>query len=466
MRSNILLTLFVVGFVFTIISGCNMPVRGTPLEMTASALPSTALTIPPVAGTLAGTQTPAAPGVEINPSPTPLIQGETPRPENPALSVAYVKDGNIWFWTAAGARKLTDSGQAFSPRLSSDGKIVAYLHPVDDYHIELWAVNTDSSKDRKLVGVSDLDTIGGGARDTSAVAINPYQFEWIPNTHTLIFNTCQAYQSPGLSLLDDFNSVNADSGEVKFILLAGWGGSFTLSPDGSQVAISRPTEIFLANVDGSNYRSVMQYSPVATYSEYRFYAEPQWAKDGKTLRVAIPPEDPLDEPRRPTTLWLIPSDGSPVKQEATIVTAPFVESELAYSPDLNLILYLKETGQPAENKREVHIARVDGSNDSIAAQGAMIQFIGWSPDSKHYLYTQGENQELWLGQVNGPAMKFSGNLAGVINVRWVDDTHILYVGQNAGNFEITYASVDGKKNILDTVPGQPPEYDFSGSSEK
>ena len=178
----------------------------------------------------------------------------------------------------------------------------------------------DASGDnqRLLVNIEDLNTIGGGVRDPSAVAVTPYQFEWVPGTHLLAFNTQQIFQGPGLSFLDDFHLVDADSLELKFVLLPGWGGSFTLSPDGKKVALATPNNISTANLDGTNYTQVMTYTPVITYGDYRFYASPVWSADSQELRVAIPPADPLAEPAQPTTIWLIPADGSNAVQTGSV----------------------------------------------------------------------------------------------------------------------------------------------------
>ncbi len=195
--------------------------------------------------------------------------------------------------------------------------MIAYLRPADDFHLEMWAIDVDGENERKLVSVADLDAIGGGVRDPSALAINPYRFDWVPGTHQLAYNTHQVFQGPGLSLLNDLNLVEADTLQKTNLLLSGWGGEFFYSPDGSQIAIVQPDKVILANADGSDYRPVMNYPAVTTYSEYRYYASPVWAADGKSLRLALPPVDPLATPRQPTSLWRIASRwlGTPTERD-------------------------------------------------------------------------------------------------------------------------------------------------------
>jgi WD40-like Beta Propeller Repeat len=233
--------------------------------------------------TLSHTAEPSAyPLVSAEPSATQ--ETEPAKPEAGALRVVYTKDGNLWLWQGENTRQLTSSGDAYNPNLSPDGRTVAFLRPAGDFHTELWAIDVDGANERRLVSITDLDAIGGGVRDPSAVAINPYHFAWIPGTRSLAFNTQQVFNGPGLSLLDDLNLVDADSSAITNLFLAGWGGEFVYSPDGSQIAISRPDMVILTNADGSNYRPVLRYDPVVTYSEYRYYAAPLWSADGTAHR--------------------------------------------------------------------------------------------------------------------------------------------------------------------------------------
>jgi dipeptidyl aminopeptidase/acylaminoacyl peptidase len=397
-----------------------------------------------------------------HPSETPPAPGQTPKADD--LRIVYLKDGDIWIWRDGSTKPLTHSGGVYLPNLSPDGQVVAFLQRVDDFHVELWAVNADGTNQRRLVSITDLDTIGASVRDPSAVAINPYHYEWAAGTHILAFNTQQVFQGPGLSIDDDFNLVNVDTGEVKFVLLAGWGGEFALSPDGKRVALSTPTNIILANVDGSDWRSLLTYEAVATYSEYRYYAQPLWSPDGSLLRVAIPPADPLAEPRQPTSLWLIPADGAPAQQVGSVPAAPFQDIPVTFSPDLATIIYFQEVGAPAENRRGLHIARPDGSGDWIYQQGNLVQFLGWSSDGRHFLFSQSGDQAMQLGSLDAPAAPASKDAVGIIAARWVDEGRYLFVEQRGEVFDLYLGAIDGGVVLLDTLAADsPPVFDFSST---
>lgn len=379
----------------------------------------------------------------------------------PGLKVAYVKEGNLWLWAEGETRQLTISGDVYLPRISPGGGVIAFLRPRDDFHIELWAVNADGSDERRLVSVADLDTIGGGVRDPNAVAVNPLRFDWVPGTRTLAFNTHQVFQGPGLSPLDDLNLVDADTGEITHLLLSGWGGEFFYSPDGGQIAISTPSSIILANADASDYRQVFTYESVITYSEYRFYAQPAWSPDGSFLRVAIPPVDPLEQPAQPTSLWTIPSDGSTPVRDGGVLGVSILESPVTYSPDLARLVFLVEVGLPAENMRELRLATYDGQGEWTYQKALQLRFGGWALDSSHFTFKSGGDGEMWFGNVGAPPMPFAPDPYGITDVRWVDGTHYLYVGQEAGLFDLHLASLEGGLTLLDSVPAPPPSFDFA-----
>jgi dipeptidyl aminopeptidase/acylaminoacyl peptidase len=416
--------------------------------------------IAPYTPTPAGS--PAATAASL-PAETPATgqteESKLPTPAAGSLIVAYIKDGNLRVWSQGQSRQLTHSGDVNRPRLSPDGKVIAYLRPADDYHLEIWAIDVDGKNERKLVSVADLDAIGGGVRDPSALAINPYHFAWLPGTHQLAYNTHQIFQGPGSNLLNDLNLVEADTLQKSNLLLSGWGGEFVYAPDGSQIAITQPDKVILAKADGSDYHPLMNYPAVTTYSEYRYYAAPVWAADGKSLRLALPPVDPLATPQQPTSLWRIPLDGSDPVQMGSVNAVPFFEQPVEFSPDLGRIAFVEEVGQPTENLRELYLAASDGSGDSVYARAAALHFQGWAPDANHFAYTLGEAQELWLGSLQEAPRQPGGGMNGVQDLRWVGGSSLLFWQASGGSLELVLADLQGGTVLLDSVTGGP-DFDF------
>lgn len=390
----------------------------------------------------------------------PMSETQAPTPGTGTLTVAYTSQNDVYLWSRGAAKRLTTSGDAYEPRLSPDGKTIAYLRTVDAFHLELWAIETDGTRQRPLVSVDDLDAIGGGVRDPAALAINPYRFRWVPESRSLAFNTQQVFQGPGLSLLNDLNLVDADSLQITNLLLSGWGGEFCYSPDGSQIAISQPDQIILANADGSRYRSVLSYDPVTTYSEYRFYAMPVWSPDGDYLMAAIPPVDPLAEPPQATEIWRISTDDTPALLAGRVQAVPFQEQPVAFSPDLKRIAFLRETGQPQENLRELHLATIDGQGDFIYSKASPIIFQSWSTDGVRFAYSTGLTPETWIGSLDGSPLGLNPDFNGAQGLRWVNGEQFLFWVRAGNAFELYLAEVDGGSQLLDTVFGTMPFFTF------
>ena len=425
------------------------PANDPPLESTLPLDPSQNTPAPDVPPTLQPTQGPQLPAEA---------------PDFSGLKVVYANLGDLWIWDAGQARQLTESGYDHKPVLSDDGALIAFTRLVDGAHSELWVINAGGGDERRLVSIEDLDTIGGGVRDPNAVAIVPYSYQWVPGSHSLAFNTQQVFQGPGQSLLDDLNLVDVDNGELTFLLLAGWGGAFTYSPDGSLVALTTPDAILLMNANGENYRTVLTYERVLTYSEYRYYAQPVWSPDGSFLRVAFPPVEPLAGPDQVTEIWRISADGTQVELEGGLTAVPFFEDlygrPVAFSPDLERLAYLREKGQPAENLRQLRIAKADAGDPWDFHEARLMSFETWAADSRHFVFTTGEDQQAWLGNIDGGIVPFSAHPYGVTRVRWVDDQRLLFLRQGSEAFDFILADMQGRSTLLDSLRGAPPAYDF------
>jgi hypothetical protein len=226
------------------------------------------------------------------------------------------------------------------------------------------------------------------------------------------------------------------------------------------VAISKPDSIILANADGSDYLPVLRYDPVLTYSEYRYYAAPLWSPAGDFLRVAIPPVESLAQPAQPTALWKIPAAGGGAVQEGSVLAVPFFDQPLRYAPDLERLAFLDEIGEPSENRRELLLATYDGNGQWAYASGALMRFESWSPDGRRFAYILGDEQEAWLGSLDGAPQPLEGDRYGVSNLQWVNNSQLIYVIQRGETFELYFRDLKSDALLLDTTTGTPPVYDF------
>jgi len=412
----------------------------------------------------------AAPTADA-PAPT-LASVPTEIPASPApavaqvLRVVYVKDGNLYLWTEGGGSvALTNTGDAVRVRISDDAQVVAFVRQLDDnfFTQELWAVNTSLPYDEHLlVSFAEMDTLLAASPFPSADGLGFNVLEWRPGTHQLGYGTVPLYEGPGSMPSEDVRFVDADTLAKSTLFDFGAGGRFRFSPDGNQLVLSTPDHISLVNVDGSNLRAeILTYPQVGTYSEYQYHPSPVWAADSASLRVAIPPEDPLAEPASPTVLWYIPTDGSPARQLSSIFASPFIwVDEYAFSPDLFQVAYVKDAGG---NQQELHIAGVNGTSDYVFAVGAGLFFEQWSPNSARFLYsmTGMAEQGIFLGDGLGNSYTISSNPSTVGQMNWVDNSRFLYLYQNGANWELRISDVDGTNHaFLDTISEQYAAYDF------
>ncbi len=437
--------IMVLFFLAILLAGCGISPVPSPAVSTVQDIPSPTPTL--ANATLPATE-------EVEPSPA------TPQPPSEGvLRVAYIKDGNLWLWTeTGGSRALTSSGNVSEVTLSDDGMLAAFTRQVDEFHSEIWVVNTDGNDERLLVSVADIEAmVINRSPDASGVA--PHQFAWMPGTHALAFNTRQSFMV-GFLLNDDLRLVNAASGEQLTLIPSGGAGMFYYSPDGRQIAITTPNKLFLVNADGSNRREdLLSYEEVLTASEYRFYAEPVWSDDSSLMYVAIPPRDPLAARDQATTIWRVPTDGTPAVQLGG-VPATFFGGGVAFSPDLSKLIYQREVGLPQDNLRELHLADIELTEDRILFTTPMLQFHGWAGDSQHFFFSAGNDNQMQRGSLEGTARPLMQEPGGFFNILPVGGDRFLYMKEDQGAWEFGLADLQGQKQVIDQITGFPASFDF------
>ena len=401
---------------------------------------------------------------------TPTAEPEAPTsyPDFPGLRVAYIKAGNVYLWTEGGnLLGITGTGDAIDVQISDDGAFVAYVRELAPNTYELWVVNTDGSVlvPQMLVSQAEMNALQAASEFADAAGFDFDQIEWRPGTHELYYSTVPRFMGPGYAPLYDIRVVNVDNAAKTTLFEFGEGGKFTFSPDGIQMALVTPENISLVNADGSNLRTnVLTYPSVITYSEYYYHPVPIWDSASASLRVAVPPADPLAEPLMPTTLWYLPIDGTSATQLGSIPAVPFDWPDHAFSPDMSYVAYIKSVGEPAANQRELHIAYADGSNDYIFASGESLQFRGWLPDAMRFVYAANGagDQGLYLGSISGGTSTIASINQEVRQVDWVDASRMIYLYDNSGTSELRISDQDGVAHaFIDTLTDSYAIFDFT-----
>ncbi len=447
---GILVTLFLLPMIY-LLAACGtleLGVERTPtpdgaVAPTVAALATSTLGLTPEPKTATPEATP--------PDPTPTgtattsALAPTPKPGPSTLRVVYLSDARIWLWAEGqGAIPLTEEGFLGGIDLSDDGTIVAFVR--DD--ASLWMVRSDGTGERELVSANDF-----AAMQPTDPGVVLHRFEWVPGTHTLAYNTRQIMQV-GSALNNDLRLVNADTLEQTVLLPPGEGGEFAYSPDGRQIAISTPSTISLVDLEGSNRRQVLEYLPVATYSEVQYYAQPVWAADSSALRVAIPAPDPLAEPAPLTSIWHLPTDGTPARLIGNIAAQPLIRP--VFSPDLTHVAYLAGQGS-------LFVTDLD-TGETVSYQSGVDDVGGWSLDSRHFgfmTFSEGQPQT-HIGRLGFPAVLAHDDAeVPAVDLQWVGAYHYLFLAIRPQDWEIRLGEVGGASRLLADVGGHQP-YDFAG----
>ncbi len=340
----------------------------------------------------------------------------------PALRIAYLPGEQVMLWTEGqGARALGPADGAEEVRLSDDGQVVACLaHGGGD---RLSAAFADGSPARTLMAAEALQAAGAGAI---------VEFGFAPGTHSLYVATDRY----------DLQRIDADSGETARLFPAGGGGLFTFSPDGQWMTLYHPNEVVLAQADGSGARTALTFPEDFSYT----MTGPQivWAEDSAGFTLAAATGTAPQGEAGAMAVWFVPVEGEPAQRWS------FAGTYGAHlSPDGRAAVYLDQRPDPVE----VHVASADGTdvlyNRFPAKVGVNLQFMGWAPDSEHFLLNlsdDGRVQEPYLAAVGEDPVPLADTPAAG-EIRWVGADRVVYVG---------YGDPAGQALRLQ-VPGSPSE---------
>jgi hypothetical protein len=391
------------------------------------------------------------------PADTPL----PPVTEEPILEpprkIVYTDNKNLWIIEfGSPPKQLTFDGNVEEVRITTDGMRIAFTR--SNAFVEssqLYAINPDGTDEALVLSRDILNGLYPSPAGTAGFDIG--QFEFRPHTHQLFFNTLEVFEEIGYWKTDDLFRQDFDSGELTAILPAGAGGEFLFSPDGNKIAIIRPDSISVVNGDGADYLSeIFTYSPVLTYSEFQYYAQPVWFENSRSLGVALPSDDPLAEGAF-GEIWRIPVNGDP-PVSIGIIDGDFyftqVFSTTSLSPELNRVAFMRETNVP--NQRELYLANTDGSEQVRFEIGA-INWKGWAPDGFHFVYSNGDPTELIIASDGGaPLFTIRGT-----DLLWISDDEFLVISGTPGDWSLRRAGIDESISMLSNPEGDFIDFDIS-----
>lgn len=379
----------------------------------------------------------------------PYITGFAPVSPPETFKVAFIgPDRNLYTWTSSGSSQMIYvAGDLSDLRISGDGSLIAFTRHDPEGRISLWMCNFDGSNPHELMTREDLSTLKTNADSTSA---GPVNLRWIPGTHTLTFTSYEIFDGPGMVLNDDLITVDGDTGEWSVLLKPHHGGVAAFSPDGKWMALSTPSNISIMDVNGIPAPGPgLDFPAVMTYSEYQYYPEPVWASDSSRLAVFIPTDDPMDEPRGKSSIWIIDTVGSqPVRQVQ--ITPQFI-GPVTIAPDLTKFFYIREVGNPIENRRELRTALINGANGFTVFSGNAPDVFGWAPDGNVFAFRATMEDPITVSQMNGSV----GDLKGTKRAdwfKWVDSDRFLFTRVTDDTVELTLGDRKEGNQSLAALP--------------
>ncbi len=440
-RLSVAIALFVLAGLT--LAGCNLP--------TQTAEPATELSEP--RPTTAPSEAPTSPEATAHTTapPTEEAAGVPTSPAQQNLRVVYTNDGNLWAMEIGSSpRQLTVSGDISEVRISDDGEWIAYtIRDSNEDTADLHSIRFDGSSSQLLLDEAGFDALyplEGFIHTTLS------SMDFLPRSHTLLFNTRGVFEGPGLAKNDDLLSINVETGQFTPLLPRGEGGDFTASPGGDQIAIMRPDSLSFVDSNGANLRSeVLTFTPVITYSEYFFYPLPVWAD--ASIVMAVPQQDPFFA-EEPGSVW-------DVNVEPQILTRP--DGDLfgpqrqfpIVSPDGSKLAYFRAAD--AAGEQQLVIQQLDTGEQTIYDTGP-IQWKGWGPESDRMVYTKGTGFDLYLGEPGAPPAP----LAPGTGLRWINNTNeYLYVAGDPGGWTLMLGDLDGNTIPLAMLSGAFVTYDFA-----
>ncbi len=319
-------------------------------------------------------------------------------------------------WTEGqGSRPLAEAGNVEQVRISDDGQTIAYLARNPHGIYEIWAVDADGTNPRLLVGQDYLQDIQPADKAVS--------FDFTPAGHTLYFVTDQY----------DLHRVDVASGSPTQVFGPGKGGFFSFSPDGQWMTLYHPNELVLAHPDGAAARVAFQYP-----EDFRSTAGPEimWKPDSSGFYM-VSASGPQGSPND-MAVWFVPVAGSPAKQMS--YTGPYGAN---LSPDGRMVVYLDNQHDPVD----VHVVTGDGK-DTAYGSYAKVGFMGWAPDSKHFLLNLSQDGRLYVPYLCAAGEKpvQLTDADDALPVVWVDAQRVLLASHGQA---LRLQSVGSPSTILD-----------------
>lgn len=363
--------------------------------------------------------------------------------------MAYIIDGNLYLQDSGKQPvQLTNSGKDHTPTFSDDGqKIVFYrgatqslinkgnlVYSAEQY-ADRYVINADGSQEQVLLPPGSLTKLNRGYGKFTKF----YNFNFIPGTHDLIFNTCEvksANDATGnLSSIDirsnqDLLIVNTDSMEIKSLLAPDKAGIFELSPD-KKLDIAY-TEKYIDVV--GTYEKIVRHHMIPYKSAWESeMTSTSWSQDSTKFVFVAPLTgngDGLDGPE-PESIWQYSIGKNSVREIR--FNPPLMNNYFTFSPDGNWVVYhyFAYPGKTDETfPAGVYVGNLlDGSSHQATMPtglpGPDDAYYQWNQKSDHFMmyHDSDRDKTIYLGNTQGEIVPLT---TAKLWIGWLDNQRYLF----------------------------------------
>lgn len=266
------------------------------------------------------------------------------------VAALLVAGGVAPFSTSGHAEKGQGQSRASQPRVAPDGRRIAFVSSAADGASDLYVVDADGTRLRRLTNTPGHEGM----------------HSWSSDGSKLVFARADDAGTQSLVVM------NADGTGERLIDTGQKKNQFpAFSPDGKQIVLNLDGGIgfgiFTINADGSNPRKLTAGM------------QPAWSPDGKHIAFAG-----KADPAGPLRIFAVNIDGT---QKRQVSTGDGLHECPAWSPDGQRIAYQASVRDKASGKANalVRVVNADGSGDAAVGMRSSPyrdELPSWFPDGK------------------------------------------------------------------------------------
>ena len=379
----------------------------------------------------------------FTPEPTPPI-ASVREILAPSDGIVYAVPSGLWVMDGRSEPRLIErTTGGMQPIISPDRNWIVY-RVFDAASTELWVASWDGKDVRLLLTDRDLpqDDLGKdyGARRFDEV-------RWIPGETRLAITTVAVPNESVISSVFDLWTLDADSGDLRYMQEIPSARFPTYSPDGQQFALfefgttqAPESRLLIAAADGTGQQPILELADETSAAGY--LARAQWLPDDDGLLAAVPLTTMRDDGTTTLALYRISADWESTE------TGQIEAVELFWAPNGLRLAYLQRSNEDPETL-VLMVANGDGTDPAPYETFQFGAFLGWAPAGRYFLYQK--DGQVYLGNPRR-APEALGNAASVFDPRWLTADRIVYLMDQGADWVLASRDLAGQSVSLMSLP--------------